>query len=147
MSNINLSAGKVAVDTLKEAQNIGKQLSGVVTDQQADIEKNVHEQHKKRLHERAQAELQAASEDFRAYNKYEAEKKHQIKVEQLKQEAIKKYGKNAWSEVESIKSKLKKERDEEMKYMDTDRNKMVNLFWWCMTVSACITYFFKLYKI
>lgn len=146
MSNFNLSTGKVAVDTLKEAQNIGKQLSGVVTDQQADIEKNVQEQHKKRMHEKIQAELQAASEDFRAYNKYEAEKKQQTKVEQLKQEATRKYGKNAWSEVESIKSKLKKERDEEAKYINSDRNKMINLFWWCLTVSALITYFFKLYK-
>jgi len=30
--------------------------------------------------------------------------------------------------------------------MDTDRNKMNNLFWWCATVAALITYFFKLYK-
>jgi len=146
MTNINLSAGKVAVDTLKEAQNIGKQLSGVVTDQQADMERNVQEQHKKRMQEKAQMELQAASEDFRAYDKYESEKKHQKKVEQLKQEAIKKYGKNAWAEIEALKAKIKKERDEEMKYMNTDRNKMVNLFWWCLTVAALITYFFKLYK-
>ena len=146
MTNINLSAGKAAVDTLKEAQNIGKQLSGVVTDQQADMEKSVQEQHRKRMQEKAQVELQAASEDFRAYDKYEAEKKHQQKVDQLKQEATRKYGKNAWAEIESVKAKIKKERDDEMKYMDTDRNKMVNLFWWCLTVSALITYFFKLYK-
>ena len=147
MANVNLSAGKVAVDTLKEAQNIGKQLSGVVTDQQADMEKNVQEQHRKRMQEKAQMELQAASEDFRAYDKYEAEKKHQQKVGQLKQEAIRKYGKNAWTEIEAVKAKIKKERDEEMKYMDTDRNKMANLFWWCLTVAALITYFFKLYKL
>ena len=76
MTNVNLSAGKVAVDTLKEAQNVGKQLSGVVTDQQADMERNVQEQHRKRMQEKAQMELQASSEDFRAYDKYEAEKKY-----------------------------------------------------------------------
>ena len=147
MTNIDLSAGKAAVNTIKEAQNIGKQLAGVVVDQQADMEKSVREQHRKRMQEKAQMELQAASEDFRAYDKYEAEKKHQQKVEQLKQEAIRKYGKNAWAEIESVKAKIKKERDEEMKYMDTDRNKMANLFWWCLTISALITYFFKLYKL
>jgi len=43
--------------------------------------------------------------------------------------------------------RTKKERDDEMKYMDSDRNRMNNLFWWCLTVAALITYFFKLYKI
>jgi translation elongation factor EF-Ts len=43
------------------------------------MEKSVREQHRKRMQEKAQMELQAASEDFRAYDKYEAEKKHQQK--------------------------------------------------------------------
>ena len=147
MPDINLSAGKAAVGTLKEAQNIGKQLSGVVTDQQADMEKNVQEQHRQRMKAKAQADLMAASEEFRAFDKYEAEKKHQKEIEKLKAQAIQKYGKNAWTEIEAVKARIKKERDDEMKYMDTDRNKMSNLFWWCLTVAALITYFFKLYKI
>jgi alpha-galactosidase/6-phospho-beta-glucosidase family protein len=146
MTNVNLSAGKTAVDTLKEAQNIGKQLGGVVTDQQADMERNIQEQHRKRMQAKAQVELQAASEDFRAFDKYETEKRHQKEIEKLKAEAIRKYGKNAWSEIESVKSRIKKERDEEMKFMDNDRNRMSNLFWWCATAAALVTYFFKLYK-
>jgi alpha-galactosidase/6-phospho-beta-glucosidase family protein len=146
MTNVNLSAGKTAVDTLKEAQNIGKQLGGVVTDQQADMERNIQEQHRKRMQAKAQMELQAASEDFRAFDKYETEKRHQKEIEKLKAEAIRKYGKNAWSEIESVKSRIKKERDEEMKFMDNDRNRMSNLFWWCATAAALVTYFFKLYK-
>ena len=146
MTNVNLSAGKTAVDTLKEAQNIGKQLGVVVTDQQADMERNIQEQHRKRMQAKAQVELQAASEDFRAFDKYETEKRHQKEIEKLKAEAIRKYGKNAWSEIESVKSRIKKERDEEMKFMDNDRNRMSNLFWWCATAAALVTYFFKLYK-
>ena len=147
MADINLSAGKAAVNTLKEAQNVGKQLSGVVTDQQADMEKNVQEQHRQRMKEKAKAELMAASEDFRAFDKYEAEKQHKKEIDKLKVQATQKYGKNAWAEVEAIKVRTKKERDDEMKYMDSDRNRMNNLFWWCLTVAALITYFFKLYKI
>jgi alpha-galactosidase/6-phospho-beta-glucosidase family protein len=146
MANVDLSAGKTAVNTLKEAQNIGKQLGGVVTDQQADMERNIQEQHRKRMQAKAQMELQAASEDFRAFDKYETEKRHQKEIEKLKAEAIRKYGKNAWSEIESVKSRIKKERDEEMKFMDNDRNRMSNLFWWCATAAALVTYFFKLYK-
>ena len=147
MADINLSAGKAAVNTLKEAQNVGKQLSGVVTDQQADMEKSVQEQHRQRMREKAKAELMAASEEFRAFDKYEAEKQHKKEIDKLKAQATQKYGKNAWAEVEAIKVRTKKERDDEMKYMDSDRNRMNNLFWWCLTVAALITYFFKLYKL
>ena len=147
MADINVSAGKAAVNTLKEAQNIGKQLSGVVTDQQADMERSVQEQHRQRLKERAKAELQAASEEFRAFDKYETEKQHQKDIEKLKATAIQKYGKNAWTEVEGVKARIKKERDEEMNYMNSDRNKMNNLFWWCVTAAALITYFLQLHKI
>jgi len=146
MPDPNLSAGKAAVDTLKEAQNIGKQLGGVVTDQQADMERSVQEQHRKRMQAKAQQELMRASREFKAYEKYEAEKKHQREIDNLKLEAIKKYGKNAWTEIEEVKARLKKEHEEEMKFMDSDRYKMARLFWWCMTVSALVTYFFKLYK-
>jgi len=146
MSNINLSAGKAAVDSLKEAQNVGKQLGSVVTDQQADMEKTVQEQHRKRMQAKTQQELVLASREFKAYEKYEAEKKHQREIEKLKLEAIKKYGKNAWTEIEAVKERIKKEHDEEMKFIDSDRYKMASIFWWCMTVAALVTYFFKLYK-
>ena len=147
MADVNLSAGKAAVNTLNEAQNIGKQLSGVVTDQQADMERNVQEQHRQRQREKAKNELIAASAELRAFDKYEAEKQHQKEIEKLKAQAIQKYGKNAWTEVEAVKARIQKERDDEMKYMDSDRNRMSNLFWWCLTASALVTYFFKLYKL
>jgi hypothetical protein len=147
VADVNLSAGKAAVNTLNEAQNIGKQLSGVVTDQQADMERNVQEQHRQRQREKAKNELIAASAELRAFDKYEAEKQHQKEIEKLKAQAIQKYGKNAWTEVEAVKARIQKERDDEMKYMDSDRNRMSNLFWWCLTASALVTYFFKLYKL
>lgn len=146
MSNVDLAAGKAAISTLKEAQNIGKQLGGVVTDQQADMERTVQEQHRKRMQAKAQQELMLASQDFKAYEKYEAEKKHQREIDKLRVEAINKYGKNAWTEIEAVKARLKREHDEEIKFMDHDRYKMARIFWWCLTVSALITYFFKLYK-
>jgi hypothetical protein len=146
MANVDLSAGKTAVNTLKEAQNVGKQLGSVVTDQQADMERTVQEQHRKRMQAKAQQELMRASQDFKAYEKYELEKKHQKEIDNLKLEAIRKYGKNAWSEIESVKARIKKEHDDEMKYMDSDRYKMTRVFWWCATAAALVTYFFKLYK-
>jgi len=73
-------------------------------------------------------------------------KQKEQELERLKAQATSKYGKDAWSQVEALKQKLQKEREEEEKLMDTDRHKIQELFWWCMTASALITYFFKLYK-
>jgi hypothetical protein len=42
---------------------------------------------------------------------------------------------------------MEKERADELKYMDKDRQKQVQVFWWCMTAAALVTYFFKLYKL
>ena len=48
--------------------------------------------------------------------------------------------------IEATKTKMEKDRAEELKFMDKDRQKQVQLFYWCLTASALITYFFKLYK-
>jgi hypothetical protein len=85
--------------------------------------------------------------EFKAYEKYQKEKAHQERINQLKLEAIKKYGKTAWAEIEATKAKMQKERDEELRYMDKDRQKQVQVFYWCLTAAALITYFFKLYKL
>jgi len=42
---------------------------------------------------------------------------------------------------------MEKERQEELTAMDRDRHKQIDLFCWCLTAAALITYFLKLYKI
>ena len=146
MADAIIVGAKSAVNTLKAAQETGKQLSSVVIDQQADMEKAVQQQHAQRLKAKAEQEYLATMAEFRAYEKYQREQAQKLKVEQLKQEAIKKYGKTAWVEIEATKTKMEKDRAEELKFMDKDRQKQVQLFYWCLTASALITYFFKLYK-
>ena len=146
MSDPIVAGAQGAVNTLKAAQGASKQLSAVVMDQQADMEKAVHQQHVQRLKAKAEQEYLATLAEFRAYEKYQKEKAHQQKINELKLEAIKKYGKTAWAEVEATKAKMEKDRADELKYMDKDRNKQAQLFWWCMTAAALVTYFFKLYK-
>ncbi len=147
MSDPIVAGAQSAVNTLKAAQGASKQLSSVIIDQQADMEKAVQQQHVQRLKAKAEQEYLATLAEFRAYEKYQKEKAHQQKIDQLKQEAIKKYGKAAWAEVEATKAKMEKERAEEMRFMDKDRQKQTQLFWWCMTAAALVTYFFKLYKL
>jgi len=147
MADPIVAGAQGAVNTLKAAQGASKQLSSVVMDQQADMEKAVQQQHINRMKAKAEQEYLATLAEFRAYEKYQKEKAHQQKIEQLKLEAIKKYGKAAWAEVEATKAKMEKERADELKFMDKDRQKQVQVFWWCMTAAALVTYFFKLYKL
>ena len=147
MSDPIVAGAQGAVNTLKAAQGASKQLSSVVADQQADMEKAVQQQHIQRMKAKAEQEYLATMAEFKAYEKYQKEKAHQQKIDELKLEAIKKYGKTAWAEIESTKARMEKERADELKYMDKDRQKQVQVFYWCLTAAALITYFFKLYKL
>jgi hypothetical protein len=141
------AGGQSAVSSLKSAQQVGKQLGAVVSDQQADMEKSVQEQHKQRLLAQKRKDYEQSIEEFRAFERYERDKAHEKEIAKIKAQAIAKYGAGAWNEIESLKLKIKREKEEESKLMDKDREKVQELFWWCMTAAALITYFFKLYKI
>lgn len=141
-----LTGAKGAVNTLKSAQTVGKDLGKIVGDQQADIEAAVNEQHRIRVEKKLKENAIKAAAEFKAFERYERDKAHQRELQHLKERAIAKYGKNAWVEIESLKVKLEKERTDEEKFMNQDREKVNQLFWWCATVAALVTYFFKLYK-
>ena len=142
-----VGGAKAAVSTLQGAQAAGKQLGSVVTSQQADMEAAIQQQHKSRVQAKLAEERHAAMLEVRAVEKYEQQKAHEREIEKVKQDTIRKHGKNAWIEVEALKAKMQKEAEEEGKLMDHDRQRQVQVFWWCMTAAALVTYFFKLYKI
>jgi hypothetical protein len=147
MADPIISGAQGAASTLKSAQQAGKQLGSVVMDQQADMENAVQQQHKARVQAKLAEQRLATMLEVRAVEKYEQEKAHQRELEKLKQDIIRKHGKNAWVEVEAVKAKIQKEAEAESKLMDHDRQKQIQVFWWCMTAAALVTYFFKLYKI
>ena len=142
-----VAGAKAAASTLKGAQAASKELESVVSSQQADMEAAVQQQHRARLKAQADEARRTAMAEFRAVERYEAEKAHQREVELIKQQTIAKYGKTAWTEVEAVKAKMERDRADELKYMDKDRGKQIQVFWWCMTAAAAVTYFFKLYKL
>ena len=135
-----------AASTLKAAQGAGAQLGSVVSDQQNDMERTIQQQHKARVQAKLAEERRATMLEVRAVEKYEQQKAHDREIEKLKQDTIRKHGKTAWDEVEAVKAKMQKEAEAESKLMDHDRQQQVQVFWWCMTAAALVTYFFKLYK-
>jgi hypothetical protein len=142
-----VSGAKAAASTLKGAQAAGKELGSVVSSQQSDMEAAVQQQHRTRVQAKLAEERRAAILEVRAVEKYEQQKAHDREIEKLKQDTIRKHGKDAWAEVEALKAKLQKEKEAEDKLVDHDRQRQVQVFWWCCTAAALVTYFFKLYKI
>jgi ribonucleotide reductase alpha subunit len=142
-----LETAKTASTTLKEAQKIGKELGSVVSDQQADMEATVQKEHKARVAAKLAENARKASLEVRALEKFESKFKHEQELAKLKADTIRKYGKDAWVKVEVEKSIMEKERQAELTAMDIDRHKQIDLFCWCLTAAAFITYFLKLYKI
>jgi hypothetical protein len=132
--------------SLKSAQNIGKDLGKIVEGQNADMESAVKDQHRQRLEAKAQEAARKQLAEHRAFEQYEKEKAHQREIQHLKKSAIAKYGPKAWDDIEQIKSKIEKERIEEENLINSDRRKVQDLFWWCLTAAALVTYFFRLYK-
>jgi len=141
-----VGGAKAAANTLKGAQTAGKELGSVVSSQQVDMEAMVQQQHKARIQAKLTQEKRAAMLEVRAVEKYEQQKAHEREIEKIKQDTIRKHGKNAWVEVEAVKAKLQKEKEEEDRLVDHDRQRQMQAFWWCCTAAALVTYFFKLYK-
>jgi hypothetical protein len=141
-----VSGAKAAAGTLKGAQAAGKELGSIVSSQQADMETAVQQQHKARVQAKLAEQRRAAMLEVRAIEKYEQQKAHDKEIEKLKQDIIRKHGKTAWAEVEAVKAKMQKDAEAENKLMDYDRQRQIQVFWWCMTAAALVTYFFKLYK-
>ena len=141
-----VAGAKAAASTLKGAQAAGKELGSVVSSQQADMEAAVQQQHKARMQAKLAEQRHLAMAEFRAVERYEAQKAHQREVERIKQQTISKYGKTSWTEVEAVKAKMEREREQELKYMDKDRARQIQVFYWCLTAAAAVTYLLKLYK-
>jgi len=141
-----VSGAKAAAGTLKGAQSAGKELGSVVTSQQVDMEALVQQQHKARVQAKLAEQRRATMLEVRAVEKYEQQKAHEREIEKLKQDTIRKHGKTAWDEVIVLKAKLQKEKEDEDRLVDYDRQRQIQVFWWCCTAAALVTYFFKLYK-
>jgi len=138
---------KSATTALKSAQDAGKELGAIVSSQQADMEAAVQNQHKARVTAKLAEAARKASLEVRAVEKFESKFRHEQELAKLKADTIRKYGKDAWTKVEAEKALMEKERQAELIAMNADRNKQIDVFCWCLTAAALITYFLKLYKI
>ena len=134
------------LSALKNAKKLGDDTAKFVGEIQSDMEKTVRDEQKKRVQERKNQEQMLINAELNAIRKFEEEEQRKILLNNLKNDLNKKHGKDAWNKVQQLKTEIQNQNAQDMKYIDRDRHKVQDLFWYCVGVAAIITYLFKLYK-
>ncbi len=135
------------LDALKQAKKLGDDTGKFVREIQGDMEKTVQNEQKKRVQERHQQEQLLINAELNAIRKFEEELQREQLVKKLKTDLTAKHGKDAWNQVQKIKTEIQALNAQDMKFIDRDRHRLQDLFWYCVGVAALLTYFFKLYKV
>ena len=134
------------LSALKNAKKLGDDTAKFVGEIQSDMEKTVRDEQKKRVQERKNQEQMLINAELNAIRKFEEEEQRKILLNNLKNDLTKKHGKDDWNKVQQLKTEIQNQNAQDMKYIDRDRHKVQDLFWYCVGVAAIITYLFKLYK-
>ena len=135
------------LNTLKEAQKIGKDTSKIVTDIQKENHDAVQQAHRNRELEKKQKERMILNAEIAAFEKFKAEQEHKEMLQKMERDVTTRYGKEAWQRVQQLKQDINKSNEEELKLMQKDKDKVNDLFWWILGISCIFVYMFKVYKI
>jgi len=135
------------LNTLKEAQKIGKDTSKIVTDIQKENHDAVIQAQKKREIEKKSKERMLLNAELQAFEKFQAEQERKEMLQKMEKDVINKYGKEAWQRVQQLKEEINKSNEEEMKLVQKDKDKVNDLFWWILGIVSIVAYMFKVYKI
>ena len=140
------SIARLAVDTIKEAKEAGEELGRLITEVQAENERAVRQYQQRVLKERREQRAHDRDLDQRAINEWIAEEQRAKNVEQVRQEIERTYGRGAWEKIQATKKKIQEIEAQDLRAANELRNRMNDLFWWCLGAAALITYVFQLYK-
>lgn len=140
------SVARLAVDTIKEAKKAGEELGRIITDMQADNERQIRQYHNKVIRERREARQHDQDLDQRALDEWLAEQAREKNKQEVRAEVERTYGRGSWEKIEAAKARMLQIEAEDKRVADELRHKMDDLFWWCLGAAALITYAFKLYK-
>ena len=140
------SIARLAVDTIKEAKEAGEELGRLITEVQADNERAVRQYQQRVLRERREQRAHDRDLDQRAINEWVAEEQRAKNIERVRQEVERTYGRGAWEKIQATKRRIQEIEAQDLKAANELRNRMNDLFWWCLGVAALVTYVFQLYK-
>lgn len=140
------SVARLAVNTIKEAKEAGEELGRMIVEMQAANERQIRQFQHKVLRERRESREHDQELDQRALNEWINDQERERNKQQVRAEVERTYGRGSWEKIEATKARLLRTEAEDKRAADEMRNRMNDLFWWCLGISALITYAFKLYK-
>lgn len=140
------SVARMAVDTIKEAKEAGEELGRMIADLQADNERAVRQYQARILSERREQRIHERELDQIAMDEWIADEQRKKNTEQVKEEVERTYGRGSWEKIQATKTRIKQLESNDTKAANELRNRMNDLLWWCLGISAILTYAFKLYK-
>ena len=135
------------LNSLKEAQKLGKDTAKIVTDIQSDNNDAVKQAQKKREIEKRSKERMLLNAELQAFEKFQAEQERKEMLQKMEKDVINKYGKEAWQRVQQLREEINKSNEEEMKLVQKDKDRVNDLFWWILGIVSIFVYLFKVYKI
>ena len=135
------------LNSLKEAQKLGKDTAKIVTDIQSDNNDAVKQAQKKREIEKRSKERMLLNAELQAFEKFQAGQERKEMLQKMEKDVINKYGKEAWQRVQQLKEEINKSNDEESKLIQKDKDRVNDLFWWILGIVSIFVYLFKVYKI
>lgn len=140
------SVARLAVNTIKEAKEAGEELGRMIVEMQEANERQIRQSQHRVLRERRAAREHDLELDQRALNEWIADQERERNRQQVRAEVERTYGRGSWEKIEATKARMMRTEAEDKRAADEMRHKMNDLFWWCLGISALVTYAFKLYK-
>lgn len=140
------SVARLAVNTIKEAKEAGEELGRMIVEMQEANERQIRQFQHRVLRERREAREHDRELDQRALNEWIADEERERNKQLVRAEVERTYGKGSWEKIEATKTRMMRTEAEDKRAADEMRMKMNDLFWWCLGISALVTYAFRLYK-
>jgi hypothetical protein len=142
MKPTEINAGaKAAIGTLRESMAVGKEGAKIVTDIQAEMHAVVNQERQKRARALKEKEQLGSQQEQTAYRKFLERARAAQDTADLKDHIIKTHGPKSWEEFLKVKAEVEKYDIAETQLVKNDKDKINDLFWWCMAAAFVIVYF------
>jgi len=133
-----LEGAKSVVDNMDASRQVSKSITKSIT----DVQKEVVDVAQQRLNERRREQyVHADSTIVSAVNEWERLLRAKQTEEQLQRDIIRQHGKAAWTEIQQIKQRQLKEKDNDKKFFSEEVKKVKRVMVICYLVAAWIAWY------
>jgi uncharacterized protein YaiL (DUF2058 family) len=130
------------VKSVTGSMDASRQASKSITKSITDVQKDAVDVAQQRLNERRREQyVHADSTIVSAVNEWERLLRAKQTEEQLQRDIIRQHGKTAWTEIQQIKQRQLKEKENDKKFFSEEVNKVKRVMVICYIVAAWIAWY------